>query len=131
MAAASLATIVRTLFEGRDRVLVVGVPRDKDVRRLIAHFADAGAQRVIFTRYPGIRATPPAELVTLWSRRSAATAEVIEEPDKAFARAVEAAGGEGVVVVTGSIHLAGVLRPLARTREAVPKLARMVVGAKE
>ena len=116
MAAASLATIVHTLFEGRDRVLVVGVPRDKEVEKLIAHFADCGAQRVIFTRYPGMRATPPADLVTLWSRRSAATAEVIEQPEQAFARAVEAAGGEGVVVVTGSIHLAGVLRPLARAR---------------
>ena len=86
---------------------------------------------MIFTRYPGARATSPAELVTLWSRRSAATAEVIEQPEQAFARAVDVAGGEGVVVVTGSIHLAGVLRPLARTREAVPELARMVVGAKE
>ena len=131
MAAASLATLVRTLFEGRDRVLVVGIPRDKEVGKLIAHFAECDARRVIFTRYPGVRATPPAELVTLWSRRSAATAEVIEEPDKAFARAVDVAGGEGVVIVTGSIHLAGVLRPLARTRKAVPELARMVVGVKE
>jgi len=58
-------------------------------------------------------------------------AEVIEEPGPAFARAVDLAGGEGVVVVTGSIHLAGVLRPLARTRAAVPDLDRMVVSAKE
>ena len=107
MAAASLSTIVRTLFEGRDRVLVVGVPRDKAVWKLITHFADAGAQRVIFTRYPGARATSPEELVPLWQRQSAAPAEVIEEPEQAFARAVEVAGGRGVVVVTGSIHLAG------------------------
>ena len=131
MAAASLATLVRTLFEGRDRVLVVGIPRDKEVGKLIAHFAECDARRVIFTCYPGVRATPPAELVTLWSQRSAATAEVIEEPEQAFARAVDVAGGEGVVVVTGSIHLAGVLRPLARIREAVPDIARVVVGAKE
>ena len=122
MAAASLATIVRTLFEGRDRILVVGVPRDKEVWKLIAHFADAGVRHVIFTRYPGMRATPPAELVTLWSRWSAAPAEVIEEPDEAFARAVEIAGGEGVVIVTGSIHLAGCLRPFARARQTMPNL---------
>ncbi len=131
MAAASLSTIVRTLFEGRDRVLVVGVPWDKEVWKLITHFADAGAQRVIFTRYPGARATAPEELVPLWQRQSAAPAEVIEEPEQAFARAVEVAGGRGVVVVTGSIHLAGVLRPLARRREAVPDLARIIVGARE
>jgi dihydrofolate synthase/folylpolyglutamate synthase len=131
MAAASLATLVRTLFEGGDRVMVMGIPRDKEVGKLIAHFAKCGARRVIFTRYPGTRATPPEELAPLWEKRSAAPTEVIEEPEQAFARAVDVAGGEGVVIVTGSIHLAGVLRPLARTREAVPDLARMVVGAME
>jgi dihydrofolate synthase/folylpolyglutamate synthase len=116
MAAASLATIVHTLFECRDRVLVVGVPQDKDVRKLITHFADCGARHVIFTRYPGLRATPPEELALLWHWRSPAPAEVIEEPGEAFARALAIAGEEGVVIVTGSIHLAGVLRPLARAR---------------
>jgi len=120
MAAASLATIVRTLFEGRERVLVLGVPRDKEVRGLISHFADCGAQRVMFTRYPGARATAPEELATLWRRRSAAPTEVFEESEQAFARAVDVAGGEGVVIVTGSIHLAGCLRPFARARQTMP-----------
>jgi dihydrofolate synthase/folylpolyglutamate synthase len=123
MAAASLATIVRTVFEGRDRVLVVGVPRDKEVGKLIAHFAACEARRAIFTRYPGRRAAPPAELASLWRRRSAAPAELIEEPAEAFTRAVRIAGGQGVVVVTGSIHLAGCLRPLARLRQNMTALA--------
>lgn len=131
MAAANLSMIVRTLFEGLDRVLVIGIPRDKEVGKLIAHFAECGARRVIFTRYPGARATSPEELAPLWQRRSPSLTEVIEEPEQAFTRAVDLAGGEGVVVVTGSIHLAGVLRPLARIRKAVPDLSRMVVGVKE
>jgi dihydrofolate synthase/folylpolyglutamate synthase len=114
MAAENLSAIMRTVFEGRDRVLVLGIPRDKEVGKLIAHFADAGAGHVIFTSYPGARATAPEELATLWQRQSPATAEVIEEPGEAFARALAIAGGEGVVIVTGSIGLAGVLRPLAR-----------------
>ena len=114
MAAASLSVIVRTLFEGRDRVLIVGIPRDKEVEQLIAHFADCGARRVIFTRYPGIRATAPEELAALWQERSATPTEVIIEPEQAVARALTIAGGDGVVVVTGSIHLAGLLRPLIR-----------------
>lgn len=116
LAAENLSMIMRTVFEGRDRVLVVGIPRDKEVEKLIAHFAGAGARHAIFTRYPGMRATAPEELATLWQRRSAAPAEVFEEPDEAFAQALAIAGGEGVVIVTGSIHLAGVLRPLARAR---------------
>ena len=123
MAAASLSAIVRSMFEGRDRVLVVGVPRDKEVGKVIAHFADGGARRAIFTRYPGTRAAPPAELASLWRRRSAAPAELIEEPEQAFARAMQVAGGQGVVVVTGSIHLAGCLRPIARLRENMTALA--------
>ncbi|MDP3597955.1 MAG: Mur ligase family protein [Nitrospirota bacterium] len=122
MAAASLATLVRTLFEGRDRVLVVGVPRDKEVGTLVGHFAAAGARHAIFTRYPGSRATAPNELLPLWHRRSEAPAEVIEEPDEAFAQAVTIAGGEGVVIVTGSIHLAGCLRPFARARQTMTNL---------
>jgi folylpolyglutamate synthase/dihydropteroate synthase len=116
MAAASLSVIVRTVFEGRDRVLIVGIPRDKEVDQLIAHFADCGARRVIFTRYPGIRATAPEELAALWQRRSATPTEVIIEPEQAVTRALTIAGGDGVVVVTGSIHLAGILRPLIRAR---------------
>ncbi len=127
MAAASLSAVVRTMFEGRDRVLVVGVPRDKEVGKLIAHFADGGARRAIFTRYPGTRAAPPAELASLWRRRSAAPAEVIAEPEQAFARAVQAAGGQGVVVVTGSIHLAGCLRPIARLRQNMTALASVTL----
>ena len=123
MAAASLSAIVRTMFEGRDRVLVVGVPRDKEVAKVIAHFADCGALRAIFTRYPGTRAASPTELASLWRRRSAAPAELIEEPEQAFARAVQAAGWQGVVVVTGSIHLAGCLRPIARLRQNMTALA--------
>jgi dihydrofolate synthase/folylpolyglutamate synthase len=123
MAAASLSAVVRTVFEDRDRVLVVGVPRDKEVWKLIVHFADCGARRVLFTRYPGTRAAPPAELASLWHRRSAAPAELIEEPDQAFARAVQVAGDQGVVVVTGSIHLAGCLRPIARLRQNMTTLA--------
>lgn len=116
MAAASLSVIVRTLFEERDRILIVGIPRDKEVEQLIDHFADCGARRVIFTRYPGIRATAPEELAALWQRRSATPTEVILKPEQAVARALTIAGGDGVVVVTGSIHLAGILRPLIRAR---------------
>jgi dihydrofolate synthase/folylpolyglutamate synthase len=130
MAAASLATVVRTVFEGRDRILVVGVPRDKEVLKMIAHFVDSGARQVIFTRYPGTRATPPAELAPLWRRRSPAIAEVIEQPEKAFQRAVSIAGDQGVVVVTGSIRLAGLLMPLAQARGAARDLTQAVGRSK-
>jgi len=114
MAAASLSTVVRSVFHDRDRVLVVGIPRDKEVEKIVAHFADAGARHVVFTRYAGPRAISPSDLVPMWRRRSSANAEVIEQPDQAYHRAITLASGQGMVIVTGSIHLAGELRPLAR-----------------
>jgi len=116
MASASLSSVLRIAFGGRDLMLVVGVPRDKEVQKIIAHLADSGAGGVIFTRYPGLRAMPPSELVPLWTRRSSAPAEVIEQPEVAFHQALGLAGEQGMVVITGAIHLAGLLRPLARTR---------------
>ena len=120
MAAAALSDVIRTVFEGRDRVLVIGVPRDKDVETIIDRLAECGATRAIFTRYPGARATPPDELARVWLARTGTAGLVVEQPHDAFRRAVELARGQGVVVVTGSIHLAGVIRPLVRQREQQP-----------
>lgn len=118
VAASSLASVIRTSFEGRNLILVAGVPRDKEVEKIVAHLAESGAHRVIFTRYPSRRATPPQDLVPMWQRKSKAPAEVMEQPELAFQRALDHAGSQGVVVVTGSIYLAGILRPLARERQA-------------
>ena len=120
MAAAALSDVIRTVFEGRDRVLVIGVPRDKDVETIIDRLAECGAARAIFTRYPGARATPPDELARVWLARTGTAGLIVEQPYDAFRRAVELAREQGVVVVTGSIHLAGVVRPLARQREQQP-----------
>jgi dihydrofolate synthase/folylpolyglutamate synthase len=120
MAAAALSDVVRTVFEGRDRVLVIGVPRDKDVETIIGRLAECGAARAVFTRYPGARAMPPDDLARVWLARTGTAGLMVEQPHEAFRRAVELARGQGVVVVTGSIHLAGIIRPLVRQREQQP-----------
>lgn len=117
MAAAALSDVIRTVFEGRDRVLVVGVPRDKDVETIIDRLAECGAARAIFTRYPGLRATTPDELARVWLERTGTAGLVVEQPDEAFRQAVHFARGQGVVVATGSIHLAGAIRPLVRQQQ--------------
>ncbi len=117
MAAAALSEVIQTVFEGRDRVLVVGVPRDKDVEAIIDRLAECGAAQAIFTRYPGARATSPDELARLWLAHTGTTGLVVEQPHDAFRQAVNLAREQGVVVVTGSIHLAGIIRPLVRQQE--------------
>ena len=117
MAAAALSEVIRTVFEGRDRVLVIGVPRDKDVEAIIDRLAECGATRAIFTRYPGARATSPDELARLWLAHTGTASLVVEQPHDAFRQAVNLAREQGVVVVTGSLHLAGIIRPLVRQQE--------------
>ena len=117
MAAAALSDVVRTTFEGRERVLVIGVPRDKDVEAIIDRLAECGASWAVFTCYPGARATPPEELARVWLERTGKAGLVVKQPHDAYGQAVALAHEQGVVIVTGSIHLAGAIRPLVRSRE--------------
>ncbi len=106
-AVASLATMLRSTFEGWRRVLVVSIDPRKEYETMIRCLADAGADRAIFTRCPHTDSVPPAVLADLWRSYTCAAAEVLEDPDTAITRAVLAAGPRGLVVVTGSTHLAG------------------------
>ena len=117
MAAAALSDIIRTVFAGRACVLVIGVPRDKDVGTIIDRLAECDAAQAIFTRYPSARATQPVELARIWLARTGTTGLVVEQPHDAFRQAVNLAREQGVVVVTGSIHLAGIIRPLVRQQK--------------
>jgi dihydrofolate synthase/folylpolyglutamate synthase len=112
-AAARLAMILRTVFEGRRTVLLVSLPRDKQVDEMIHLLAGGGVERAIFTRYPTEGTVAPQVMADIWRSRTTAAAEIVEGPDAAFHRAVQAAGSSGVVVVTGSTQLGGYCRPLA------------------
>jgi dihydrofolate synthase/folylpolyglutamate synthase len=120
-AAARLATVLRTTFEGRRTVLLVALSREKEFDKMIRHLADAGGDRAIFTRYPIEGAVAPQVLADLWRSRTSAAAEIVDDPEAAFHRAVQAAGSHGVVVVTGSTQLGGYCRPLAN--DAVARAA--------
>jgi dihydrofolate synthase/folylpolyglutamate synthase len=113
-AAASLAAMLRSTFEGRRHVLVISIDPKKEYEKMVRHLADAGADRAIFTICPRGDSVPPQVLAELWRSRTAAAAEVLEDPDVAFSRAVLAAGSEGQVVVTGSTQLAGYCWRLAK-----------------
>jgi dihydrofolate synthase/folylpolyglutamate synthase len=104
---ASALALVRTLeasFPAGPRTLVFAVSNDKDVAGMFVHLRPAFS-RAIFTRYTNNpRAVPPAELVRLWGG-----GEVIEPPTEAVRAAI--AGGD-LVCVSGSVFLAGELRPV-------------------
>lgn len=112
-AAASLSSTVRSMRESRRTVLLVSLPREKEFGKIVRHLAGAGADRAIFTRYPDDRAAAPEELASIWRSCTPAAAEIVTDPEAAFHRAVQGAGPQGLVVVTGCMELGGYCRPLA------------------
>lgn len=113
-AAASLSSTIRSVCEGRRAVLLASLLRGKEVEKIIRHLAGAGADRAIFTRYPDDRAVAPQDLAAIWRSCTPAAAEIVPDPDAAFHRAVQGAGSQGLVVVTGCVELGGYCRPLAQ-----------------
>ncbi|MFO0929836.1 MAG: Mur ligase family protein [Gemmataceae bacterium] len=112
---ASAEALVRALqgsFPPCRRVLLFAGSGDKDLsgmlRVLGPHFAAA-----VFTRYVhNPRATPPDELAAVWRGVSTAPAEVRADPAAALARAREGTAPDDLLCITGSVFLAGEVRPL-------------------
>jgi dihydrofolate synthase/folylpolyglutamate synthase len=116
--------VVTTLREmlGRVRVvLVIGVPRDKEVAKMLRRFASLEPARVLFTPYQSPRSASPEDLAAVWQTLSQVPVDIAANPQEAFAQAMQIAGSDGAVVVSGSLYLAGTLRPLARRRSELWK----------
>jgi len=112
-AAASLSSTLRSLCEGRRTILLVSLLREKEIETIIRHLAGAGADRAIFTQYPPHLAAAPQDLADIWRSGAQASAEIVVDPAAAFHRAVQSAGPQGLVVVTGCMELGGFCRSLA------------------
>lgn len=89
-------------------VIVFAVMRDKDIECL-ARILFPLARKVILTRFPYFRAASPEEI-----RQCASEFQdrILLEPDPktAVQRAVETAGNEGSIIVTGSLFLVGEIK---------------------
>jgi dihydrofolate synthase/folylpolyglutamate synthase len=112
---ASARAVVETLREsfppGR-RLLIYAGSGDKDVpgifHVLAPHFDGAWLTR--YTHNP--RAVPPARLAELWAAAGGKRPTAADTPADAWRAARAEAGPADLVCVTGSVFLAGELRPL-------------------
>jgi dihydrofolate synthase/folylpolyglutamate synthase len=112
---ASARAVVDTLttsFPPGRRLLIFAGSGDKDIpgifEVLAPHFAAAW-----FTRYTlNPRAVPPERLVELWQAAGGTSAFVAATPAEAWQAARAAAGADDLICATGSVFLAGELRPL-------------------
>jgi dihydrofolate synthase/folylpolyglutamate synthase len=95
----------------RPWVLVFAASSDKDHPGMLEALAGI-FDRVIFTRYlTNPRSVPPERLAAIWSQLTPKPVEMCDDPIEACQRAIAQAGSTGLVCVTGSVFLAGELRP--------------------
>ena len=97
------------LRPGRPRVLVVSISRDKDAEAILQELAP-GACAFIACESEAVRSRPAEELEALAWACGIETAEARPDPDEALARAREIARSGDLIVICGSIYLAGALR---------------------
>jgi dihydrofolate synthase/folylpolyglutamate synthase len=110
--AQALADTLRTSFPPARRLLVFAGSSDKDLagmfRVLAPHFAHAYLTR--YTDNP--RGVAAEELAALWEANGGGARTLCRSPAEAWHTAREAAGADDLICLTGSVFLAGEMRPL-------------------
>jgi dihydrofolate synthase/folylpolyglutamate synthase len=92
-----------------DRILVVGMNRDRDAVELLEALDARQASRLIATAAPWVRAKP-AEEVAAAAASLGIEAVAVPDIDQALATALQGAGRDDVVLVVGSLHVIGPAR---------------------
>jgi dihydrofolate synthase/folylpolyglutamate synthase len=109
----ALVETLRQSFHGwppERRLLLFAGSGDKDLDGMMDVLAPQ-FRHAFLTRYNGARSVPPAQLASLLAVRGAAYSLHANATD-AWLAATELAGPEDLICVTGSVFLAGELRPV-------------------
>ena len=101
----ALRSTLSTLYEDRRLIIVFGAMRDKAIRE-ITEILFPLAERVVATRAENPRSATPEEIQEAASRTYAEIESSADVP-QALQKARASAGGNAVIVVTGSIYVVG------------------------
>ena len=104
----ALSESIKTYFPSEKKVFVFSMLTEKDWKESIDLMCTLG-EKFIITTVPSVRQSSPDELVDHLLSKGV-WAECIEDNKLALNRAIEIAGKDGVVFVTGSLYLCGALR---------------------
>lgn len=94
-------------------VLVIGVMGDKDLESMVGQVAGR-LEAVIATSVGGERAVAAADVADRIARLVPLPVEAVGDPTAALEVARQRAGGDGAVLVAGSLYLVGAVRKAAR-----------------
>jgi dihydrofolate synthase / folylpolyglutamate synthase len=109
----ALRSTLSERYENRSLIFVFGAMRDKAISEMTEILFPL-AERVIATRPENPRAASPEEIQQAASR-TGVQVEAISDVKGAVERALELAGGQAVMVITGSIYLVGEVMPIIGT----------------
>jgi dihydrofolate synthase/folylpolyglutamate synthase len=110
--AEALANALRESFPAGRRLLVFASSSDKDIAGILRHLSGEvdGAYLTRFANSP--RAVAPQRLAELWREVSAKPSKQFDDAASAWRAALSDARSGDLIIVTGSVFLAGELRPL-------------------
>ena len=112
-----MKTLVKTwqgLFKNRKAQIVAGFSGDKAVPKIL-NMLKPFTERFIFTKSENYRAAEPNRLLELAGEMEESPPHIaIDHPGKALKEARQAAGADGIVLVTGSLYLLGAVMACER-----------------
>jgi dihydrofolate synthase / folylpolyglutamate synthase len=108
--ARSLVAALRSLFPGKRVVLVLGMVADKDTSAVLDILAPIAAAIITAQAPITNRAVTPAAELAERIRARGIPAEAEPDPEAAVAFALDLAGPDDLVCVTGSLYLVGAVR---------------------
>ncbi|MHC5010723.1 MAG: bifunctional folylpolyglutamate synthase/dihydrofolate synthase [Planctomycetota bacterium] len=108
--AAAARDALAACWPGRRSVLLLALLQGKEAEGVAAALAPAFAHAIV-TTVPTPRSMDGERLAEVVRGQGLSTVEVVADPVAALARARHRAGAGGLVLATGTVRLAGLLRP--------------------
>ena len=124
--AQALITSLDRLLPGRKAVFLMGILADKDYKQVIDMILPYGEEFFTLTPLNPRALASDALAEELRSRGARATA--FDDVDKGIDAALAAAGKDGLVVIFGSLYLAGAVRTAFQARQKAAKATQRAVG---
>ena len=120
--AQALTASLDELLPGRKAVFLMGILADKDYSQVINMILPYA--REFYTLTPLNPRALSAEDLAAELRRRGAAATACTEPDEAIDKVIASAGKDGLVVIFGSLYLAGAVRTAFQLRQRAEKKAQ-------
>ena len=116
-----LANTSSKYFKKDEVTLIMGILKDKEVDAVVSKICPL-AHRIIITKPDSPRAMEPSQLSTKVLKYCH---KVIVEPNipDAIDKAIDMAGHEGVIIICGSLYLAGSARSYIKNKKSKPTIA--------